>query len=153
VSEELPKIGRLAGIDYGEARIGVSITDPERRIASPLANYTRRTPAADAAWFVQLAKEERIAGFVVGLPVYPSGDESPQSGLARRFGAWLHETTGLPVRFFDERYTTALADQFLGQARLTRKERKARRDKLAAQILLAAFLESTSRETPGPLDK
>lgn len=139
---QLPAAGRLAGIDYGKVRIGVSVCDPQRTLCSPLENYVRRSPAADGDWIRRLASEHRLAGFVVGLPVYSSGDESPLSQEARRFGAWLHETTGLPIAFFDERYTSAQADRYLGEARLTRKQRKARRDMLAAQILLSAFLES-----------
>jgi putative Holliday junction resolvase len=148
----LPASGRLLGIDYGAKRIGVAITDPERRLASPLENYTRRGEAADLAWIRRLVSEERAVGFVVGLPVYSSGDESPSSIAARRYGAWLHEGANLPVVFFDERYTTALADEYLGGAKLTRAQKKARRDMLAAQILLAAFLESKNREqSPGAL--
>jgi putative Holliday junction resolvase len=148
----MPPAGRLLGIDYGAKRIGVAVTDPERRLASPLENYTRRGEGADLAWLRKLVAEERVAGFVVGLPVFASGDESPSSVEARRYGAWLHEATGLPVAFFDERYTSALADEYLGGARLTKAQKKARRDMLAAQILLSAFLESKSAgQPPGSL--
>jgi putative Holliday junction resolvase len=152
MNDALPRSGRLAGIDYGTVRIGVAITDPEQRLASPLENYTRRSPASDAAWFRQLAVQERIVGFVVGLPVFGSGDESPKSREARQFGQWLVESTGLPVRYFDERYTSAHAEALLIDADYTRKQRKQRLDKLAAQILLAAYLESSrGDESPGAL--
>jgi putative pre-16S rRNA nuclease len=152
MSDLLPRAGRLAGIDYGTVRIGVAITDPEQRLASPLENYTRRGAAADAAWFKQLAVNERLVGFIVGLPVYASGDESLKSHEARQFGAWLAELTGLPVRYFDERYTSAHAETLLIDADVTRKKRKQRLDKLAAQILLAAYLESSRIEgEPGAL--
>jgi putative Holliday junction resolvase len=152
MNDALPRSGRLAGIDYGTVRIGVAITDPEQRLASPLENYTRRSPAIDAAWFKQLATQERIVGFVVGLPVFGSGDESPKSREARQFGQWLGELTGLPVRYFDERYTSAHAEALLIDADYTRKQRKQRLDKLAAQILLAAYLESSrGDEAPGAL--
>ena len=152
MSDLLPRTGRLAGIDYGTVRIGVAITDPDQRLASPLENYTRRGAAADGAWFKQLAAEERLVGFVVGLPVYASGDESQKSREARQFGAWLSELTGLPVRYFDERYTSAHAEALLIDAEFSRKQRKQRLDKLAAQILLAAYLESSRAEgEPGAL--
>ncbi len=152
MSDLLPRMGRLAGIDYGTVRIGVAITDPEQRLASPLENYTRRGAAADVAWFKQLAADERLVGFVVGLPVYASGDESQKSREARQFGAWLSELTGLPVRYFDERYTSAHAEALLIDADFSRKQRKQRLDKLAAQILLAAYLESSRAEgEPGAL--
>lgn len=149
--DALPRSGRLAGIDYGTVRIGVAITDPDQRLASPLENYTRRA-AADAAWFKQLAANERIVGFVVGLPVFGSGEESPKSREARQFGQWLGELTGVPVRYFDERYTSAHAEALLIDADFSRKQRKQRLDKLAAQILLAAYLESSrSNQEPGAL--
>jgi putative pre-16S rRNA nuclease len=152
MTDALPRQGRLAGIDYGTVRIGVAITDPEQRLASPLENYTRRDLAADAAWITKLAQSERIAGFVVGLPVHTTGEENQKSAEARRFGKWLAEATKLPVRYFDERYTTANAEALLMDAGLTKKQRKERLDKLAAQILLTAYLESTRSEgEPGAL--
>lgn len=152
MSDSLPRAGRLAGIDYGTVRIGVAVTDPEQRLASPLEIYARRNAAADAAWLARLVASERIVGFVVGLPVHTSGRESQKSREARQFGEWLAEQTRLPVRLFDERYTTAHAEALLLEADLTRKRRKQRLDKLAAQILLAAYLESSRQEQePGAL--
>jgi len=148
----LPAKGRIAGIDYGRSRLGIAITDPDRRLASPYENYQRRGARQDAARFRRLVAEEGVTLFVVGLPVHLDGHESQQSHEARKFGAWLASVTGVPVEFFDERFTTVEAEQHLLQAGLTRKRRKARRDMLAAQIMLAAFLESRqhprSCETP-----
>jgi putative Holliday junction resolvase len=153
MSDALPRTGRLAAIDYGTVRIGVAITDPDQRLASPLENYTRRGAEADARWLAQLASRERIVGFVVGLPVHTSGHESQKSAEARKFGKWVGELTGLPVRFFDERYTSAHAEALLLDAELTKKRRKERLDKLAAQILLAAYLESSRGEAePGAIE-
>ena len=150
----LPAAGRLAAIDFGTVRLGVAITDPEQRLASPLENYTRRGAAADARWLSQLVASERIAGFLIGLPVHTSGAESQKSREARTFGAWVGQVTGLPICFFDERYTTAHAEALLLDAELTRKRRKERLDKLAAQILLTAYLESPTRgiKEPAALD-
>ena len=71
---------------------------------------------------------------VGGLPGHLSGRESEKSGEARDFGEWLAQTTGLPVRYYDERYTSAQAEELLGAAHLTTKRRQARLDMLAAQI-------------------
>ena len=153
MSSELPRTGRLAAIDYGTVRLGVAITDPDQRLASPLENYTRRGEAADAEWLTDLVRAERIVGIVVGLPIHISGDESQKSREARKFGQWVQERTGLPVALFDERYTSAQAESLLLEAELTKKRRKQRLDKLAAQILLAAYLESSrANEKPMPLD-
>ena len=145
---------RIAGIDYGTVRIGIALADTSVGIAGPFANYTRRTRELDAAYFRKFAAEEQIARFVVGLPVHLHGGESQKSGEARTFGEWLNQVTGAPVEFFDERFTTAEADELLGAAKLTKKQRQARRDQLAAQIMLAAYLESGGRgqEAPQGLD-
>lgn len=150
--ESFPAKGRVAGIDFGTVRIGIAISDPNRTLASPFENYNRRDLAGDGRYFRQLAVEEDVDGFVVGLPVHASGAESKKSLEAREFGKWLGETTGLPVCFFDERYSTVQAEQHLLGANLTKKRRKQRLDMLAAQIMLAAFLESTHRDKPGALD-
>lgn len=151
MSDSLPRIGRLAAIDYGTVRLGVAITDPDQRLASPLENYTRRSKDADAAWLAELAKNDRIVGFVVGLPVHLSGDESQKSREARQFAKWVGEVTSLPVALFDERFTSAQAEALLMEAEMTKKRRKERLDKLAAQILLAAYLDSSrvSNESGG----
>jgi putative Holliday junction resolvase len=136
---------RIAGIDYGTVRIGIATADTDVSIATPYENYTRRTAELDAKYFAKLAAEERIGRFVVGLPVHLHGGESQKSTEARAFGAWLQQTTGVPVEYFDERFTTAQADEILNAVKLTKKKRQARRDQLAAQIMLTAYLESGNR--------
>jgi putative holliday junction resolvase len=136
---------RIAGIDYGTVRIGVAFADTEVGIATPLANYARRSEELDAAYFRDLAVNERVDRFVVGLPVHLDGRESQKSAEARKFGEWLGKTTGVRVEYFDERFTTSEADELLAAAKLTKKQRQARRDKLAAQILLTAYLESGAK--------
>jgi putative holliday junction resolvase len=146
--------GRIAGIDYGTVRIGIAMSDPDRSIASPYENYNRRNTELDAKRFIQLAKEEAVALFVVGLPIHLDGRESQKSTEARHFGKWLAEVTRVPVVFFDERFTSSEAENLLLGAELTKKRRKKRLDMLAAQILLTAYLDSgdSSRQHPGGLD-
>lgn len=139
---QVPREGRLAGVDFGTVRIGIAITDPEQIVASPYENYNRRTEAKDADFFRELATQEKIVTFVVGLPVHMSGDSSRMSEAAMEFGRWLADATGVPVVWFDERYTSSIAKQALASGKLTHKKRKKRLDMLAAQILLSAFLES-----------
>jgi len=132
----------LLGVDYGSVRIGLAISDPDRKIAFPLATYTRRNREQDARYFRELAEAEAIGQIVVGLPVHLSGREGTKSGEARAFGQWLAGVTGLPVVFWDERFTTVEAEGHLWSAGLTHKQRKARRDRVAAQILLQSFLDA-----------
>ncbi len=140
----------MVAVDFGTKRIGLAISDPEQIVASPLTVYERQSPDEEASWFRRLVADEQVALFVVGLPVHASGAESRLSEEARRFGRWLAETTGIEVQFYDERYTSLEADQLMAPAGFTKKRRKARRDMLAAQILLASFLESRHRGSRGP---
>ena len=132
----------LLGIDYGTVRVGIAISDPSQTIASPLETYNRRNTKLDANYFIDLVKLEKIVGLVVGLPVHMSGDESEKSREAVKFGKWLQQLTERPVIWVDERYTTSMAREMLSHSPLSGKKRKAQLDKLAAQILLATYLES-----------
>jgi putative Holliday junction resolvase len=145
---------RLLGVDFGTVRIGLAISDPERRIASPLAVYQRQDRAREAEYFRALAAAEGIGAWVVGLPVHLAGHESQKSTEARAFGKWLAETAGLPVVFWDERFSTVEAESALWLAGLTHKKRKARRDRVAAQIMLQAYLDAgcPAESTTGPLE-
>ncbi|MDZ7618378.1 MAG: Holliday junction resolvase RuvX [Patescibacteria group bacterium] len=137
--------GRIAGIDFGLVRIGVALTDPDRTLASPFESYNCRGPKLDAEWFRRFSVEEDVSLFVVGLPLHLDGGESPKSGQARRFAAWLNEITGIPVEFHDERFSSVEAEHILLDANLTNRRRKRRRDMLAAQIILTAYLESLAQ--------
>ena len=148
MTDDLPKQGRIAGIDYGTVRIGVAVTDESQILASPFENYTRHEAKSEAQWFRQFVDDERIVGFVVGLPVHNSGEESRMSLEARQFGKWLEETTDKPVCFYDERFTSIEADQILHVGGLTKKKRKKRLDMIAAQVMLASFIaRNASTET------
>jgi len=143
----------VAGVDFGTVRIGIAISNPERSIASPLENYTRGSLEQDARRFRRLVAEEAVVLFVVGLPIHLDGGESPKSQEARKFGGWLAETTGVPVEFFDERFTSVEAEQMLLAAELTSKRRKKRMDMLAAQIMLSGYLESQAGREEGGREK
>jgi putative Holliday junction resolvase len=132
----------VAGIDFGRVRIGIAISDPEQKLASPYENYTRRGPEADARRFRALVAEERVVLFVVGLPVHLDDRESELSREARKFGQWLAETTGVAVEFFDERFSTSEAHELLKEAGMKHARRKRKLDMLAAQVVLSAYLEA-----------
>ena len=133
---------RLLGVDYGTVRVGLAITDADRIIASPLEIRERQGPEKDAAFFRALVEREQVGGLVVGLPLHTTGREGVKAAEARAFGAWLGGVTGLPVVFADERFSTAFAESALWAAGLTHKKRKARRDAVAAQMMLQGFIEA-----------
>jgi putative Holliday junction resolvase len=147
--------GRHLGVDYGQVRIGLAVSDAGCIIASPLTTYNRRDPEQDAAWFRDLVEREEIGAIVVGLPIHLDGREGQKATEARAFGRWLAETTGLQVVFWDERFTTVEAEGYLTAAGLTDKRRKARRDRVAAQILLQGYLDAgcPGEAKPRPLDE
>jgi putative Holliday junction resolvase len=140
-SASVPTTGVLFGFDYGTKRVGIAVSDRDQKFASPLLNHERQGLAGDERAFRRVVQEYRPVGFVVGLPIHLSGDESEKSREARAFAAWLSSLFSLPHEFQDERFTSHQAEQLLLQAELTKKQRKARVDKLAAQILLQTFID------------
>lgn len=141
---------RVLGIDFGTRRVGAAISDPRHQIATPLEVYERRDPKQDAAHYRALVVENDVVRIVIGLPLHTGGGESDSSRLARRWGTWLAEATGLPVYYHDERYSTVDADDVMRSAGFKPKDRKAKRDMLAARILLQNYLEAGCPEGEAP---
>jgi len=133
--------GRLLGVDYGTVRIGLAITDPDRKVASPLETYTRRTLERDTTYLAKLVRDQGITGIVLGLAISLNGHEGPKAKECRAFEAWLETVTVLPVVFGDERFTSALADDIMFNAKMNKQKRSERRDMLAATLILQGFLE------------
>ena len=134
--------GRVLGVDYGSVRVGLAVSDVDRRIASPHVTYERGGPNQDASFFKEQMKQEEITLIVVGLPIHSDGREGEKAKEARDFGQWLGGVVSLPVVFWDERFTTVEAEGHLLAAGMTRKRRRDRRDRVAAQILLQSFLDA-----------
>jgi putative holliday junction resolvase len=145
---------RILGVDFGLRRIGIALSDPTRSIAFPVEVYEPRGPEPDSRYYRELVRENEIDRIIVGLPLHSSGRESELASRARRFGEWLATVTDRPVVFFDERYSSVEAEQSLLAAGLSKKKRQARRDKLAAQIMLQGYLDAGSPDkeaAPVPL--
>jgi putative Holliday junction resolvase len=142
--------GRVAGVDYGRRRIGIAVCDRQWILASPLCvRQTSGDRAADAAFFRSLVADEELVGFVVGLPVHADGTASDMSREVERFAAWLRGETGVPVALHDERYSSREAATMLSGVGLTRGRKKERSDAVAAQVVLAAWLEAQAAGGPG----
>jgi len=132
----------LLGVDFGTVRVGLAISDPNRKFAFPLATLERRGKEKDAAAFRALVAKEAIGEIVVGLPLHLDGREGVKAVEARAFGAELTQATGLSVVFWDERFSTVEAESHLWNAGLTHKKRKDRRDRVAAQVMLQSYLDA-----------
>jgi putative Holliday junction resolvase len=133
---------RILGLDFGTRRVGAAVSDPGHSIATPLEVYERRNPKLDAAHYQEVIAENDVDRIVIGLPLHTGGGESESSAQARRWGTWLAEAAGLPVVFFDERYTSVDAEDGLRSAGIKLKNRKDKRDMLAARILLQNYLDA-----------
>jgi putative Holliday junction resolvase len=137
----LPPHGRLLGIDFGTVRVGVAYCDPDRIVASPLTTIQRSTPDAELAAYRKIVAVEKVVGIVVGLPISLNGTEGPKAKETRAYGEWLHDNLGLPLDYWDERFSSAIADDAMQLGKLNPKKRKEQRDRLAAQVMLQGYLE------------
>ena len=134
--------GRLLGIDFGERRIGLAVSDPTGLIASPAGAITRRPgKRAPVAEIVRRAAELEVVGIVLGLPLDANGDELPRAAEVRRLAEQLTARTRLPTELVDERYSTAAALRRIREMGGKTRGRKADVDALAAALLLQGVLD------------
>jgi putative pre-16S rRNA nuclease len=132
-----PGSRRLLAIDYGDRRIGLAVSDPTGTIASPAGHLVRRAgKRAPVAALARRAGELDAVGFVLGLPLDADGRETPRAVEVRAVGEALARRTGLPVRYVDERFTTAAALRAIRALGGSTRGRKGDVDALSATILL-----------------
>lgn len=138
-------LGPLLGVDWGEKRIGLALSDPSQSIAHPLAVLTRRAGRRFPMQQLRgLLEAHQPVGVVVGLPLTPEGDEGPAALAAREAGALIGEKSGLPVTYWDERLTTVRALGAVREMGGGARERPGDVDQLAATVLLQSFLDARS---------
>lgn len=138
-------MSRVLGIDYGERRVGLAVSDPTGTIATPLETLTRRRgKRPPVAAVVRLAREHGAVALVLGLPLTLEGEESEWTREVRAFGEAAGERAGVPVHFVDERLTSVRAERVvrggLGLKR-TQREEKGRVDQTAALLILQGWLD------------
>jgi putative Holliday junction resolvase len=132
---------RVLGLDVGDRRIGVAVSDSDTRLAIPLTTIVRKGPAADTGEISDLIAREDITLLVVGLPISLDGTLGPQARRVEEFVARLRPAVEIPIEFWDERYSTAQADALLRERPRSRKAHE-RQDALAAAIILQDYLDS-----------
>jgi len=134
--------GRQLAVDYGDKRIGFAISDPSGMIASPAGFLLRRAgKRPPVAKIIARGVELEARGFVLGLPLDEQGEDTPRAREVRAVGAEIARRTGLPVRFVDERFTTAAAQRAIREMDGTTRGRRGDVDALSATILLQHALE------------
>lgn len=132
---------RTLGIDFGEKRIGLALSDREGRFALPYRTIARTSDREAIAQLQAIVREEEVEALAMGEPRRPA-DGAPTSGSrrARAFGERLAATTALPIAWVDETLTSGEADARLAEAGVPRARRAERRDQVAAQIILEEAL-------------
>lgn len=135
-------MGRTMGLDVGDVRIGVAVSDLLGLTAQGIETYTRKDDAADMAHFKELAQRQDVERIVCGLPKNMNGTEGPQAEKVRAFAESLKEELALPLVFWDERLTTVSAERTLLEADMSRKKRRQVVDKIAAVVILQGYMDS-----------
>jgi putative Holliday junction resolvase len=140
-------MGRVLGVDLGERRIGLAISDPSGRVATPYGRVDRSGDrAADHRTIVSRAREAGASRIVVGLPLSLSGDAGPAAqAVLEEVEALRAEAGGtFTIETYDERLTTVIAERGLREARVRRRSRRQTVDEKAAAVMLQSFLEARS---------
>ena len=141
-------MARVLGIDFGERRVGLALSDPSATIAQPLPTIVRRAgKRPPVAAIVELIQQHDVERAVVGLPLNLAGEETPWTAQVREFAGKLSERAGIPVDFIDERMTSVQAERAVRSIGLKRsdREQKHRIDAAAAVLLLQTFLDRQTR--------
>lgn len=137
-----PERGRILALDPGQVRIGAAICDSDRKIASPLEIWTRKGNDPDSRWLSGIVKREEIDALIIGVPIRSQGEEGESAKRARGFALWAARVSGLPFRMVDESFTTKFAETALWDMGLSHQKRRARRDSIAAQMLLQGYIDA-----------
>lgn len=137
------------GLDLGEKRVGVAVTDEGGLMAFPLKTLEIRGRNHLLEELKPLIEQYRVSEIVVGLPKTLRGEIGPAAQAVQETVAWMRERLQIPWIFWDERLTSQEVERVLREAEVTGSRRKEFRDQLAAQRILQSYLESRSRPAPG----
>lgn len=139
---------RILGVDWGEARIGLALSDPTATLASPLATLHEKDKRAQIERVVEVARAHEVERIVVGIPYTLDGQEGNMARWARKYAEKLERVGGIEVIGVDERFTSVAADFALEAADGGRRRNrdKGDRDSAAAAILLQEYLDGGGAE-------
>jgi putative Holliday junction resolvase len=136
-----PRAGTILAFDFGTRRIGVAVGEATTGLAHPLATIEVETNDQRFAAIAALIDEWHPKLMLVGLPTYADSTEHELTARARRFARQLEGRFGVAVEFADERFTTQAATEALSAAGVTAREQRRVRDRVAAQLILQAYLD------------
>ncbi len=139
---------RWLGIDLGEKRVGIAISDPDGFLASAREVCELKHPGEALARVLDIFRASDAGGVVVGLPLNMDGSRGPAAQKAEQFAEELRKKLNVPVKLWDERLTTKTAHDVMIQGGARREKRRVTVDKLAAQLMLQGFLDAHSAMPP-----
>ncbi|CAH8769472.1 Holliday junction resolvase RuvX [Paenibacillus dendritiformis] len=136
---------KILGLDYGDRKIGVAVSDAFGWTAQGLEVIVRRKPEDDLRRIGDIIKEHGVEEIVIGLPKNMNGTIGPRGEISMSYAEVLKQSFGLPVHLWDERLSTVSAERALLEADVSRKKRRQVIDKMAATIILQTYLDYQSR--------
>ena len=142
LNEIKSSVGKIMAVDFGDTRTGLAVSDISRLLAGGIGYVSPGGIEKTADAVAEVAREQRAAAIIVGLPVNMDGSEGGRAARCRKFAAMLSERLdGIPVAMFDERMTTMTASRYLNETNTRGKKRKTVIDTLSAQIILQNCLD------------
>jgi putative holliday junction resolvase len=137
--------GPVLGLDLGDARIGIAVSDPERRVAVPVGTVRVGQPPGELRAVADLVRERGATLVVVGHPLSMTGDRGGRAVHAEAFAEALRAAVGVPVELHDERLSTVEAERALTAAGIRGRDRRAAVDASAATVVLQSWLDASRR--------
>lgn len=136
---------RIMGLDVGEKRIGIALSDPMGWTAQAHSVLTRTDLEEDLRNIINICKKNEVTEIVVGLPKNMDGTIGPKAIEIQEFGDSLHKASLLPIIYYDERLSTVSAEKLLIKADVSRQKRKKVIDKIAAANILQTYLDGRKK--------
>ncbi len=133
---------RIIGLDYGDSRIGVAVSDELGLTAQPVGTLSEKTWTKQLDKLAEIVQEYRAEGFVIGMPRNMNGTIGQRGEITRKFAAVLKEKLGLPVQEWDERLTSVAAHRALAEGQVRGDKKKGKVDMLSAVFILQGYLDS-----------
>lgn len=147
---DTPAVPRVLGLDVGDRRIGVAVSDAMGMTAQPVLTLVRTNRRRDLRSLERVIRKHHCVAVVVGNPLYMSGDLSPQAVKAQAFARIVEEETGLPVHLWDERLTTTEAHRHLHAAGRPGSGHRQVIDQVAAVLILQGYLDRQANQHGTP---
>ena len=143
---------RILGIDYGQKRFGIALSDDDGEFAFPHETIAVRGKKHAMSELERICREENVAQVVIGLPLNMDGSAGPMADEVKEFADWAYKRLDMPIHLWDERLTSAEVEAAMLAADLRRDARRNARDKLAAQRILQSYLDASGQVDQGQSD-